>query len=67
MQMMGGDLTVNSQVGRGSVFSFWIQAKAAGCAWLLSRDPAHGVRDALKVAVAEIDRTMIDELLRNEN
>ncbi len=27
--MMGGDMTVESQVGRGSVFSFRIQAEAA--------------------------------------
>ncbi|MCP4172360.1 MAG: response regulator, partial [Fuerstiella sp.] len=28
VQMMGGDMMVDSEVGRGSVFSFWIQAEA---------------------------------------
>ncbi|MDM8555944.1 response regulator [Desulfococcaceae bacterium HSG7] len=28
VRMMGGDMTVESQVGKGSVFRFWIQAEA---------------------------------------
>ncbi|MCP4100437.1 MAG: response regulator, partial [Lentisphaerae bacterium] len=43
VQMMGGDITVESEVGGGSVFSFRIQAEAAGGAKIEPAQPERRV------------------------
>ncbi|MCP4348263.1 MAG: hypothetical protein GY795_22475, partial [Desulfobacterales bacterium] len=52
VQMMGGDITVESEVGRGSIFRFWIQAEVTAGAALESAQLKRSVI-ALEAAEAE--------------
>ncbi len=67
VQMMGGDMTVESQVGKGSVFSFWIQAEAVEGAMIEPVQPERRVialePDQPRYRILVADDIVTDRLL----